>query len=131
MRTTAAVDPADVTEALRAVYDPCSVNAGAAIDIVDMGLVTSVTVEDGHVAITLRPTTPMCLVIGPFVEAADAAAGAVVGVETVEVRLDMTPDWTEDHMAPSARARLTERRQASLAEVPVRPRRWRESNGGS
>jgi metal-sulfur cluster biosynthetic enzyme len=116
-----------VRAALHRVFDPCSVNAGAPVSIVDMGLVVSVDAEaGGAVSIALRPTTPTCTLVGSFMEAAEKTALAVPGVTSARVRIDMRLGWTPAEMSPTGRATLEARRHASRARVPVRPQEWKQ-----
>jgi len=123
---TAPTDLRDaVIDALSRVMDPCSVNVGAPISILDMGLVTDLHVgDDGSVTLTLRTTTPMCTLIGSMLDGADRAVSAVSAVSSVSVVADHRIGWTERSMTPAGRAFLAERRSASRAAVPVAPRAW-------
>jgi metal-sulfur cluster biosynthetic enzyme len=116
-----------VSHALRGVFDPCSINSGVPISIIDMGLVLSVDAdEEGHVQIDLRPTTPMCTLVGSFMEGAERVAREVQGVTEAVVRIDGRPGWSEADMTEAGRTILGARRRQSRVEVPVRPREWED-----
>lgn len=74
--------PADVLEALRAVVDP---DLGR--DIVSLGFVKDLHVEEGRVAFTIELTTPACPVKDRLREQATAAVSALPGVAAVEVAM--------------------------------------------
>jgi metal-sulfur cluster biosynthetic enzyme len=81
---------------MRTVVDPCSVQTGLAIDIVDMGLVTDIRQDaEGGVTISVRATNPMCTLIASIMQSVEESVAAVHGVRQVEVRLDPRMDWTE------------------------------------
>jgi len=82
--------PEGVLDSLRTVIDP-ELN----INIVELGLVRGITVQDGngHVDIDLTLTSPMCP-LGPEIMAATkGAAERVDGVEGAEIQLVWSPLW--------------------------------------
>jgi metal-sulfur cluster biosynthetic enzyme len=82
--------PEGVLDSLRTVIDP-ELN----INIVDLGLVRGITIEDDtrKVDIDLTLTSPMCP-LGPEIMAATkGAAERVDGVEGAEVQLVWSPLW--------------------------------------
>jgi metal-sulfur cluster biosynthetic enzyme len=88
-------------EALRAVPEPCSIAMAQPTDIVSMGLVESVRVEERAVAVSLVLTDPSCVHF--------AALRAYVGdvllqrddVDSVEVTMSVSQLWTPDRMNPT------------------------------
>jgi metal-sulfur cluster biosynthetic enzyme len=100
-------EPTDVIErvrdALRSVYDP-----ELALDIVSLGLVYDIRLEDGRVVIEMTLTTPGCPVSESLPQQAlDAAVAAVDGDGVpVELRLVWDPPWTPERLADDAAARL-------------------------
>ena len=108
--------PERVREALRAVVDPCSAATGSNLDVVEMGLVKDVTVEEGHVQIDMRLTTPACQMIAYFIAEAERQVGPLPGVTSVDVTFDDGFEWSEEMLSEEAkrtrRRRLDERREA-------------------
>ena len=99
------IDPASlkdqVLEALHHVNDP-----ELGINIVDLGLVYDVAIEDGAVRITYTLTTMGCP-IGPLIEEQMAGALAEVpGVERVEAEMVLRPPWSPELMSEEAKAAL-------------------------
>jgi metal-sulfur cluster biosynthetic enzyme len=92
---------ARVAAALERVIDP-----ELGIDIVDLGLVYGVEVEDGSVHIDLGVTTPACPFSRQLAEDAAAAVLAVPGVETADVTLCFEPPWSPEMLSERARRRL-------------------------
>ena len=85
-------------EILRTVEDP-----ELGMDIVDLGLVYEVEVEDSKVKITYRPHVDG-LPAGPLIaQDIDGAARQVEGVEDVELELTFDPPWTPDKMSDDAK----------------------------
>ncbi len=96
-----------VTEALRRVVDPCSIATGAPIDLVDMGLLRGIVIDQTHVEIQLRLTSPLCWQATNITSAIEDAVMAIDGVEQVTCDTRSAAwEWTPDMMAPSAQARL-------------------------
>jgi len=97
-----AVTEKDIRKALRTVKDP-ELN----LDLVVLGLVYDITVEDGkRVTTRISLTSPMCPVAGQIVEDAKNAILTVEGVEEADVQLTFDPPWTPDRIAPLIRASL-------------------------
>jgi metal-sulfur cluster biosynthetic enzyme len=100
---TAAADltAARVAAALERVIDP-----ELGIDIVDLGLVYAVALEDGFVHVDLGVTTPACPFSRQLAEDAAAAVLSVPGVEAADVTLCFDPPWTPEMLSDRARQRL-------------------------
>jgi metal-sulfur cluster biosynthetic enzyme len=92
----------DVLEALRNVYDP-----ELGINIVDLGLVYEVRVDDGgDVDIEYTLTTMGCP-IGPLIEDQMRALLATVpGVREVRPEMVLRPAWSPEMMSEEAKAAL-------------------------
>ncbi|MBN9078682.1 MAG: hypothetical protein BGN87_04385 [Rhizobiales bacterium 65-79] len=89
-----------IREALRQVIDP-----ELGYNIVDLGLVYEVTVEDrGMTTVIMTTTTPGCPATNYLKAGAGEAAAAVEGVESVDVQLTYEPRWTPEMMSPEAKA---------------------------
>ncbi len=91
-----------VREVLRQVIDP-----EIGMNVVDLGLVYGVDVEDGRVQVTMTMTTPAC----PLGESIAAEAEAIVrqsvpGVTSVTVDLVWEPPWQPSMMSADAKAEL-------------------------
>jgi ATP-binding protein involved in chromosome partitioning len=76
------VDPAQVLEALKGIRDP-----DLHRDIVSLGFVKNLRVEDGRVAFTIELTTPACPVRDQLRDQARAVVEALPGVTSVEVEM--------------------------------------------
>lgn len=98
-----ATDLADrVRDALRRVIDP-----EIGFNIVDIGLVYDIAIEDGGIAtITMTTTTRGCPATNYLRDGAGEAAQAVEGVHWADVRLSYDPPWTPDMMSQVAREYL-------------------------
>lgn len=94
-------DPAPVWEALRGVIDP-----ELGVNLVDLGLVYDVAVNDGIAYVTLTVTTPACP-IGSYLE--DQVRWAVLrlpGILGAEVEVVLEPRWSPALMSEAARRTL-------------------------
>jgi metal-sulfur cluster biosynthetic enzyme len=88
----------DVVEALHAVEDP-----ELGMDIVELGLMYDVDVEDSKVKITYSLTSMGCPAGAMIAEGIVDAARAVPGVSEVEAELTFDPPWTPDRMSDDAK----------------------------
>jgi metal-sulfur cluster biosynthetic enzyme len=91
----------EVRRALRKVKDP-ELN----LDLVVLGLVYEIEVQDAHVKATISLTSPFCPVAGQIVDDARTAIEGVEGVESANVELTFTPQWTPERIDPIVRASL-------------------------
>jgi metal-sulfur cluster biosynthetic enzyme len=91
----------DVRRALRKVKDP-ELN----LDLVVLGLVYAIDVNESHVKATISLTSPFCPVAGQIIDDARAAIEGVEGVESAEVELTFDPPWSTDRIDPLIRATL-------------------------
>ncbi|MFQ5878912.1 MAG: metal-sulfur cluster assembly factor [Dehalococcoidia bacterium] len=90
-----------VREVLKEVYDP-----ELHYNIVDLGLVYNIDVQDGNVKILMTLTTPACP-IGPFIEELVRENLMMMpGVQDVEVEFTFDPMWDPSRMSEEARADL-------------------------
>ena len=90
--------------ALAEVYDPCCREKG--ISVVDMGLLRSVVVSDGHARVELLLTSGWCPFAARVLTDVTEAIGAQPGVDSCEVEVVWDEAWTPDRLADSARRKL-------------------------
>jgi len=91
----------EVREALKQVIDP-----ELGLNIVDLGLIYDIQVNDGKAVVSMTLTSPGCPVGPQILASAQAAAGTVEGVDEAEVNLVWKPFWTQDRIDPAVRAVL-------------------------
>ncbi len=90
-----------VRDALKAVKDP-ELN----LDLVTLGLVYDIQVQDDSVKAIISLTTPLCPVAGEIVDQARLAIAKLDGVEHAEVELTFDPPWTPERISPLIRSSL-------------------------
>lgn len=90
-----------VRDALKAVKDP-ELN----LNLVVLGLVYDIEVEDSAAKVTISLTTPMCPAAGQILEEAREAVAGVEGVEDAQVELTFDPPWTPERISPLIRSSL-------------------------
>lgn len=90
-----------VRDALRGVMDP-----ELGLNIVDLGLVYDVEIEETRAKVTMTLTSPGCPAGGQILMGAQQAAEAVEGVESAEVNLVWKPFWSPERIDPKVRAAL-------------------------
>ena len=90
-----------VLEALKRVHDP-----EIPVDIVNLGLVYAVAIEDGIVRVKMTTTSPGCPV-GDFLAAeAKRAVERLEGVDAVGVEFVWDPPWGPEMMSAEAKQKL-------------------------
>ena len=99
--TTAVLSSESVRQALRQVKDP-----ELDMNIVDLGLVYDVEVDDGLVRINMTLTSPGCPA-GPMItNDIYKAVRALEGVKDVDIDIVWEPYWTPDRIDPKIRAMM-------------------------
>lgn len=91
----------EVMEALREVRDP-----ELGMNIVDLGLVYNVEVEDGEALVTMTLTSPGCPAGGQILEDSQKQAESVEEIEAADVDLVWKPFWSPDRIDDEVRATL-------------------------
>ena len=91
----------DVRNALKGVKDP-----ELGLDLVVLGLVYDIEVNDDDVKVVISLTSPLCPVAGQIVEDAKQAVQAVDGVGKADVELTFDPPWTPERISPLIRSSL-------------------------
>ncbi|MGD2206815.1 MAG: metal-sulfur cluster assembly factor [Anaerolineae bacterium] len=90
-----------IMKALANVIDP-----ELGLNIVDLGLIYGVEVNNGSVDVTMTLTTPGCPLHTAIARGAETAVRNVPGVEGATVSVVWDPPWTPERMSPEAKARL-------------------------
>jgi metal-sulfur cluster biosynthetic enzyme len=90
--------------ALSGVFDPCCREKG--ISVVDMGLLRSVDVQDGHARVELLLTSGWCPFAGRVLMDVADAMNDQPGVNSCEVDVVWDEAWTTDRLSESARRKL-------------------------
>ncbi|MGH7912257.1 MAG: metal-sulfur cluster assembly factor [Candidatus Dormibacteraceae bacterium] len=88
-------------EQLGQVYDP-----EIGIDLVNLGLVYELQVQDGDVHVEMSLTTPGCPMSDSMPDAVQRAISMVPGVREVAVDLVWEPRWNPDMMTEEAQRQL-------------------------
>ncbi|MFQ3294497.1 MAG: metal-sulfur cluster biosynthetic enzyme [Halobacteriales archaeon] len=91
----------DVLEALKTVQDP-----EIPINIVDLGLIYDVEIDDGEVHVDMTLTTMGCPIADYFLQEATEAAESVDGVEEADVDLVWDPPWSPEKATEDGKAQL-------------------------
>ena len=103
-RMTPPSPPDWAVRALAGVFDPCCREKG--ISVVDMGLLRSAAVTDGHARVELLLTSGWCPFASRVLEDVATAIESQPGVRSCEVEIVWDEAWTTDRLAPSARRKL-------------------------
>jgi len=85
-------------EALSQVYD-----LEIGFDIVSLGLIYAVEVEDSDVRIKMTMTTPMCPLASLMLEDARRKVSEIEGIKDVKIELTFDPPWTPEMASDDVR----------------------------
>ncbi len=92
-----------IREKLREVIDP-EVN----LNIVDMGLIYGLKIDQGKVTVTMTLTTRGCPMRTYMENAVNEALGNLEGVQEVEIDLVWDPPWTPEKIDRAALEQLNQ-----------------------
>ena len=90
-----------IVNKLKTVMDP-----ELGINIVDLGLIYDVKIEQGKVTIIATLTTPMCPIGPSLIKDIEKAVKDIKGVGNVKVTLTFNPPWDKSRMSESAKTEL-------------------------
>ena len=90
-----------IVDALKTVMDP-ELN----VNIVDLGLVYTIQSREAEVDVEMTLTTPACPAGPEILRNAVAALEGLDGVDKANVKLVMSPPWSQDRMTEAARDEL-------------------------
>lgn len=90
-----------VFDAVKEIIDP-----EVGINIVDMGLIYGVDIEDETVNITMTLTSPGCPAGGQLINGTQHVTQQLEGVEEVNINVVWTPRWTPEMMTEEAKDEL-------------------------
>jgi metal-sulfur cluster biosynthetic enzyme len=96
--------PQRYRDQLSEVYDPCCREKG--ISVVDMGLLHTVTVVDGHARVELLLTSGWCPFAARVLTEVQERMAELPEVTSAEVEVVWTEAWTTDRLSPEAKAKL-------------------------
>jgi metal-sulfur cluster biosynthetic enzyme len=85
----------DVRKALKTVIDP-----ELGLDLVVLGLIYDIEIEEAEVKATISLTSPMCPAANEIIASVKTAIEGVDGVEVAEVELTFDPPWTPERIPP-------------------------------
>lgn len=101
MSDTSTLTREEVMEALKDVYDP-----EIPVNVVDLGLIYDLKVEDGDVNIKMTLTFAGCG-MGPYIaQQAEWRVAEIENVEDVEVEMVYEPPWSPDLISEEGKSQL-------------------------
>ena len=95
------LDQNTVYTALKQVHDP-----EVGINIVDMGLIYGIELEDNKVDVYMTLTSPGCPAGPQILGEIDTKVRELEGVEEVDVNVVWSPPWTPDMLSDEAKDEL-------------------------
>ncbi len=94
-------DQETVYAALKQVHDP-----EIGINIVDMGLIYSLDIDDNKVGVTMTLTSPGCPAGPQILGQIESSIRTLEDVEDVDIKVVWSPPWTPDMLSEDARDEL-------------------------
>jgi metal-sulfur cluster biosynthetic enzyme len=94
-------DESAMIDALKEVIDP-----ELMINIVDLGLVYNITLDERKVHVEMTLTSPACPAGPQIVQQSKMALERLPGIEAANIRLVMSPPWSPARMTDEARDQL-------------------------
>lgn len=91
----------DILEKLKECYDP-----EIPINVVDLGLIYDVQIEQNHAHIKMALTSPACPMANVLADSVKEKAMEVEGVDEVEVEVVRDPPWTPERISQAAKDNL-------------------------
>jgi metal-sulfur cluster biosynthetic enzyme len=91
----------EIRNFLTAVIDP-ELN----VNIVDLGLIYDITIEEGNVKVVMTLTTPGCPLHTMMTNGVRSALSGVEGIKNVEVEVVWSPPWSPAMMSDRAKEQL-------------------------
>lgn len=107
-RTESRVTEDAVRAKLREIVDPCSAARGTDHDVIDMGLLESIDIEDGDVTVNMRLTSPTCYMVPYFIRETENRVRELDGVDSVTLETDAGMEWRPEMMSDDAKRRREE-----------------------
>jgi metal-sulfur cluster biosynthetic enzyme len=95
-----------IYKALRQIIDP-----ELGINIVDLGLIYDVQIQDGDVGVRMTLTTRGCPLHGSIVQAVERAIRELAGVTSAQAEVVWEPRWNPDMISPEGKQALAGTRQ--------------------
>ncbi|WP_255197691.1 metal-sulfur cluster assembly factor [Halorarius litoreus] len=113
---------AAIRDELMKVLDPCSCMSEHPVNIVDLGLIEAIEVEDGAVEITVLLTSQRCTYFLDIDDEICERVGSLPGVESVDVHQDTSGEiWTRERMSERERTARRERFHDQMEAAGVTP----------
>jgi FeS assembly SUF system protein len=95
------VTPEEVYKALQECYDP-----EIPINIVDLGLIYDVQIDEDHVHVVMTLTAQGCPAHAFISEAVRARVAEIPGVKSADVQVVWDPPWDPSRMSEAAKKQL-------------------------
>ena len=111
-----------IRDELMEVLDPCSCMSEHPVNIVDLGLIEEIEVDDGAVEITLLLTSQRCTYFLDINDEIRERVGSLSEVESVEVHQDTSGEiWTRERMSEAERTARRQRFYDQMEAAGITP----------
>ena len=91
----------DIIQCIKTVMDP-----EIPVNIYDLGLIYSISIDKNNVVIEMTLTNPNCPVAGQMPENVGKSVETLKDLNSIEVKLVWNPVWTKDLMSEDAKLAL-------------------------
>jgi metal-sulfur cluster biosynthetic enzyme len=90
-----------IKEKLKECVDP-----EIGLNVIDLGLIYKINIENNKVFIEMTLTTPMCPFAFMVVNCVEEKVKEIEGVKDVKINIVFNPPWTPERMSEEARKKL-------------------------
>jgi len=110
-----------IRDRLENVIDPCSAANGTNLNIIEMGILDEIVINNDHVHVKLMLTSPMCTMVPYFIKEIHNELTQLPEINDVEVSGDNGLRWTPSMLTEEAEIKrervLDARDEAATNEV--------------
>jgi metal-sulfur cluster biosynthetic enzyme len=96
LNSPSSIDRRGIVRKLRNVIDP-----ELGVNIVDLGLIYNILINDAEVIVEFTATTPGCPMRRFLKQQVEEALASIDGISTYEAQLVWEPNWSVDMMKPN------------------------------
>lgn len=117
------VSHSQVMDSLEEVLDPCSCFTDHPVNIVELGLVEDVVIDDGTAHVSLLLTTLVCNYFLDMSNEIENRLLELEGIQSVTVEQETDQIWTDERMDDELRKERRERFEQEMEQHGITPQR--------
>jgi metal-sulfur cluster biosynthetic enzyme len=108
VQQTTSVVADQIVHALGSVLDTCSRFNGTRLSLVELGMVSSIEVDDaGHARVILLLDDPVCIYAAGICQEVETVVRRTAGVRSVEINIRADALWTPELMSSETKEKIS------------------------